>query len=68
MSKLTRKRTTTSRPRCLRRLFPLAFLAACGDAGDRAATGAAGTLDGPDVIVQAATEEVFTVGSVAGDA
>ena len=40
---------------------------ACGDGGDGSATGAAGTLDGPDVIVSAVTEEVFTVGSVAGD-
>ena len=40
---------------------------ACGDAGDGSATGAAGTLDGPDVIVNAVTEELFTVGSVTGD-
>ena len=40
---------------------------ACGDTGDGSATGAAGTLDGPDVIVNAVTEEVFTVGSVTGD-
>ena len=40
---------------------------ACGDTGDGSATGAAGTLDGPDVIVNAVTEEVFTVGSFAGN-
>ena len=40
--------------------------AACGS-GDGSATGAAGTLDGPDVIVNAVTEEVFTVGSVTGN-
>ena len=67
MPKLTGRRTTTSRPRCLPQLLPLALLAACGDAGDDAAAGAAGTLDGPDVIVNAVTEEVFTVGSVVGD-
>ena len=67
MPKLTGRRTTTSRPRCLPQLLPLALLVACGDAGDDAATGAAGTLDGPDVIVNAVTEEVFTVGSVVGD-
>ena len=67
MPKLTRRRTTTSRPRCLPQFLPLALLVACGDAGDGSATGAAGTLDGPDVIVNAVTDEVFTVGSVAGD-
>ncbi len=67
MPKLTGRRTTTSRPRCLPRLLPLALLVACGDAGDGSAAGAAGTLDGPDVIMNAVTEEVFTVGSVVGD-
>lgn len=47
--------------------FPLAALVACGDAGDGSAAGAAGTLDGPDMIVNAVTEEVFTIGSVVGD-
>ena len=40
---------------------------ACGDTPDGSASDAAGTLDGPDVIVNAVTEEVFTVGSVVGD-
>ena len=61
------KLTTTTRPRHLAPLLPLTLLLACGDAGDGSATGAAGTLDGPDVIVNAVTEEVFTVGSVVGD-
>ena len=67
MPKLTRTRTTPRRPRFLLLLLPLALLVACGDTGDGPATGAAGTLDGPDVIVNAVTEEVFTVGSVVGD-
>ena len=67
MPKLTKTKTTTTRPRYLPPLLPLALLVACGDAGDGSATGAAGTLDGPDVIVNAVTEEVFTVGSVVGD-
>ncbi|MCY3809790.1 MAG: hypothetical protein OXG58_10290 [Gemmatimonadetes bacterium] len=54
-------------PRYLAALAPLALLLACSDAGGGSATGIAGTLDGPDVIVSAVTEEVFTVGSVAGD-
>ena len=48
-------------------LLALALLLACGDAGDGSAIGIAGTLDGPDVIVNAVTEGLFTVGSVAGD-
>ena len=48
-------------------LITFALLAACGEGGERSATGPAGTLDGPDVIVNAVTEQVFTVGSVAGD-
>ena len=56
-----------ARRRCLAPLLPLALVVACGDAGDGSANGAAGTLDGPDVIVNAVTEEVFTVGSVVGD-
>ena len=59
--------TTAARARHLAALVPLALVLACGDAGDGSAGGAAGTLDGPDVIVNAVTEEVFTVGSVAGD-
>ena len=56
-----------ARRRCLAPFLPLALVVACGDAGDGSANGAAGTLDGPDVIVNAVTEEVFTVGSVVGD-
>ncbi len=41
----------------------LALLVACSDAGNESDTGAVGTLDGPDVIVNAVTEEVFAVGS-----
>ena len=67
MSKLTRANTTTARPGSLAPLLPLALLMACGDAGDGSAAGTAGTLDGPDVIVNAVTEELFTVGSVSGD-
>ena len=67
MPKLTREKATRGRPRFLPPLLPLALLVACGDAGDGSTTGAAGTLDGPDVIVNAVTEEVFTVGSVTGD-
>ena len=59
--------TTMARARHLAALLPLSLLVACGDAGDESATGATGTLDGPDVIVNAVTEEVFTVGSVVGD-
>ena len=62
MSKLISTETTTAQMRFLS-IFFCAVPVACGDAGDRAATGAAGTLDGPDVIVNAVTEEVFTVGS-----
>ena len=67
MPMLTRTKTTTTRPRFLPCLLPLALLVACGDTGEGPATGAAGALDGPDVIVNAVTEEVFTVGSVMGN-
>jgi len=67
MRNLTMANATTARRRCLAPFLPLALLVACGDAGDGSANGAAGTLDGPDVIVNAVTEEVFTVGSVVGD-
>ena len=50
-----------------RHALAAALLLACGDSGDGSAAGASGTLDGPDVMVNAVTEEVFTVGSVAGD-
>ena len=49
------------------RLLPLTLLVACGDSADRLATGAVGTLEGPDVILNAVVEEVFTVGSATGD-
>lgn len=49
-------------------LAPLLLLASCGDAGQDGTAGTRGTLDGPDVMLNAATEEVFTVGSVVGDA
>ncbi|MCY3700922.1 MAG: hypothetical protein OXH46_14985 [Gemmatimonadetes bacterium] len=51
------------------KLLPLTLLllVACSDTGDRSATGAAGTLDGPDVILNAVAEEAFTVGSATGD-
>ena len=64
---LTRTPTTTALPRHVVPLLLFALLLACGDAGDGRATGIAGTLDGPDLIVNAATEEVFTVGSAVGD-
>ena len=67
MPKPKRTKKTTMRARCFPPLLPLALLMACGDSGDGSATGTTGTLDGPDVIVNAVTEEVFTVGSVVGD-
>ena len=67
MSKLTRTKTTTARSRYLPLLLPPALLVACGDAEDGSATGAPGTLDGPDMILNTVTEEVFIVGSVAGE-
>ncbi len=68
MPKLTTTTTTTTQPRFYPPLLLCALLAACGDDGNGIADGAAGTLDGPDVIVTAFTEEVFTVGSMTGDA
>ena len=55
-------------PKHLLVFAPLALVAACGDAGRDEAIGARGTLEGPDVMLNAVTEEVFTVGSVVGDA
>ena len=55
-------------PKHLLVFAPLALVAACGDAGQDGAVGARGTLEGPDVMLDAVTEEVFTVGSVVGDA
>ncbi len=63
MTKPTTTNATTTRLRLFAPLLALAFLAACGDTGAGSGTGVAGTLDGPDVIVNAVTEEVFTVGS-----
>jgi len=65
MARLTTKNVTITRLRFFAPLLalPLAVLVACADAGNESATGAAGTLDGPDVIVNAVTEEVFSVGS-----
>ena len=63
----TPKLPTMKVPRYLAALASLALVLACGDGGDGSGTGTAGTLDGPDVIVSAVTEEVFTVGSVVGD-
>lgn len=48
-------------------LAPVLLLASCGDAGQGGPAGARGTLDGPDVMLNAVTEGVFTVGSVVGD-
>ena len=67
MPKLTGITTTTTQPRFLPPLLLAALLVACDIAGDESATGAVGTLSGPDVIVRAVTEEVFNVGSIAGD-
>ena len=55
-------------PKHLLVFAPLALVGACGDAGQDGAIGDAGTLEGPDVMLNAVTEEVFTVGSVVGDA
>ena len=59
--------TMTTNPKSLLVLAPLLLLASCGDAGQDGAPGTRGTLDGPDVMLNAVTDEVFTVGSVAGD-
>ena len=67
MPKLTRTAKTMTRPRFLSPLLLTVLLPACGETEGGAANGAAGTLDGPDVIVRAVTEEVFNVGSIAGD-
>ncbi len=46
----------------------MVLAAACGDTGQGggAGAGAVGTLDGPDVMLNAVTEDVFAVGSVGG--
>jgi len=65
MPELTMTNATLTRWRLFAPLLalPLVALTACGDTGNRSATGTTGTLDGPDVIVHAVTEEVFSVGS-----
>ncbi len=55
-------------PKQLLVFAPLFLSGACGDAGQDRAIGTRGTLEGPDVMLDAVTEEVFTVGSVVGDA
>lgn len=69
-NRLTRKGAPTMKtnPKPLLAVAPLVLLAAsCGDASQDGAPGTRGTLDGPDVMLNAVTDEVFTVGSVAGD-
>lgn len=48
-------------------LVSFLLVASCSDAEQDGAPGTRGTLDGPDVMLNAVTEEVFTVGSVVGD-
>ena len=57
----------TADPKHLLILAPLVLLGACGDTRQNGPDGTRGTLDGPDVMLNAVTEEVFTVGSVTGD-
>lgn len=40
---------------------------ACGDSGVTGAVGAMGTLEGPDIMLAAATEHVYTVGAYMGE-
>ena len=48
--------------------LPTLLLLACGDSSDASgAGGAAGTLDGPDVMLTAVTEDVYTAGALDGD-
>ncbi len=47
-------------------LVPLALLAACGEAGNAPVGDAAGGLEGPDRVLNAVTEDVFSVGSISG--
>ncbi len=48
--------------------LPTLLLLACGDSSDASgAGGAAGTLDGPDVMLTAATEDVYTAGALDGE-
>ena len=58
----------------MKRVFPLltacsfVFALACGDSsGGPGSGGAAGTLDGPDVMLTAATEAVYTAGALDGE-
>lgn len=48
-------------------LLSVSLLLACGEPGTAGRPSVDGTPDGPDVILDAVTEDVFTVGSVAGD-
>ena len=54
-------------PKPLLAIALLLLAASCGGAGQDGAPDTRGTLDGPDVTLNAVTEEVFTVGSVVGD-
>ncbi len=48
--------------------LPTVLLLACGDSSDApGAGGAAGTLDGPDVMLTAVTEDVYTAGALDGE-
>ncbi|MDE2805156.1 MAG: hypothetical protein OXN18_08440 [Gemmatimonadota bacterium] len=57
----------TTNPKPLLVLAFLLLLASCGDAGQDGTAGIRGTLDGPDVMLNAVTEDIFTVGSIVGD-
>ena len=48
--------------------LPTLLLVACGDSSDASgAGGVAGTLDGPDVMLTAVTEDVYTAGALDGE-
>ncbi len=48
--------------------LPTVLLLACGDSSDASGDGgAAGTLDGPDVMLTAVTEDVYTAGALDGE-
>ncbi len=48
--------------------LPTVLLLACGDSTDASGDGgAAGTLDGPDVMLTAVTEDVYTAGALDGE-
>ncbi|MCY4398684.1 MAG: 6-bladed beta-propeller [Gemmatimonadetes bacterium] len=49
-------------------VLPVLLVLACGDdSGSTGADGAAGTLDGPDIMLAAATEDVYSVGALQGE-